>query len=276
MFAIPFPVVDPVIFSIGGFSIRWYSLAYITGILCGWRWALHMARVQAGAVTPKHLDDIVIWITLGVVLGGRLGYVLFYKPTYFLEHPLEIFMMWQGGMSFHGGMLGVFFAMYLYARHHGFSFFALSDIVGASVPFGLFFGRIANFINGELWGRPSDVPWAMIFPGAGPLPRHPSQLYEASLEGILLFLILYIAWKAGLWRRTGAMSGIFMIAYGCFRFLLEFTRQPDAHLGLFWGSVSMGQLLSMPMILIGLYLLNWSRYSTPRKTESSSSRSRQA
>lgn len=276
MFAIPFPVVDPVIFSIGGFSVRWYALAYITGILCGWRWAFHMVRVQAGVVTPKHIDDIVIWITLGIVLGGRLGYVLFYKPGHFLEHPFEIPMMWQGGMSFHGGMLGVFLAMYLYARHHGFSFFALSDIIGASVPFGLFFGRIANFINGELWGRPSDVPWAMVFPGGGPLPRHPSQLYEAGMEGILLFFILYAVWKAGLWRRTGAMSGVFMIAYGCSRFLVEFTRQPDAHLGLFWNAVSMGQLLSLPMILIGLYLLNWSRHSTPRQPSSRDSRSRRA
>ncbi len=276
MFAIPFPVIDPVVFSVGGFSVRWYALAYITGILCGWRWAFHMVRVHAGVVTAKHIDDIVIWITLGIVLGGRLGYVLFYKPGHFLEHPLEIPMMWQGGMSFHGGMLGVFLAMYFYARHHGFSFFALSDIIGASVPFGLFFGRIANFINGELWGRPSDVPWAMVFPGAGPLPRHPSQLYEAGMEGLLLFFILYAVWKAGLWRRTGAMSGVFMIAYGCFRFLVEFTRQPDAHLGLFWNAVSMGQLLSLPMILIGLYLLTWSRHATSHQPPSRDSRSRRA
>ncbi|MEZ5648464.1 MAG: prolipoprotein diacylglyceryl transferase [Alphaproteobacteria bacterium] len=274
MFAIAFPVIDPIAISIGGFAVRWYALAYMAGILCGWRWAAHMARQQDGTVKPQHVDDIVIWITLGIVLGGRVGYVLFYKPAYFFSHPLEIPMMWQGGMSFHGGMLGVFLAMFLYARQQGFSFFSLSDIIGASVPFGLFFGRIANFINGELWGRPADVPWAMVFPGAGSLPRHPSQLYEATLEGILLFLVLYIAWKQGLWRRTGALSGVFMIAYGSFRFLIEFTRQPDAHLGLLWGGVSMGQLLSFPMILIGIYLLIWSRQVDSRHSKSGRLKSR--
>ncbi|HYI84888.1 MAG TPA: prolipoprotein diacylglyceryl transferase, partial [Acetobacteraceae bacterium] len=190
VFAIPFPAIDPVLVEIGPLVIRWYALAYIAGIVLGWRLARRLVQLPPVAATPEQLDDFVTWVTLGIIIGGRLGYVLFYRPGYYLMNPLEALAVWQGGMSFHGGAAGVILAIILFARRHGLDILTLADRTTAVVPIGLFFGRLANFINGELWGRVSDVPWAMVFPHAGPLPRHPSQIYEAVLEGLVLFTVL--------------------------------------------------------------------------------------
>jgi phosphatidylglycerol:prolipoprotein diacylglycerol transferase len=257
LFAIPYPAIDPIIIQFGPFAIRWYALAYIAGLVIGWRYCIALAKRPPLFVKPLDIDDFLTWATLGVVLGGRLGYVLFYKPDYYFTHPLEIFEVWHGGMSFHGGALGVIVAIALFCRQRSLSFFSFGDIIVCAVPIGLFFGRIANFINGELWGRVTDVPWAMVFPTGGPEPRHPSQLYEACLEGIILFLVIN-----GLERFTrirdkpGALSGVFLIGYGCARIIAEFFRQPDSFLGFVaFGFVTMGQILSLPLIAVGLILL---------------------
>ena len=257
MFAIPFPAIDPVLISIGPLAIRWYSLAYIAGILLGWRYILGLAaiRKQKG-IDAAAIDDLIVWLVLGVILGGRLGYVLFYKAGYYASNPLEAFYVWQGGMSFHGGALGVILAMALFSRKRDIAFLPLADMVACAVPIGLFFGRIANFINGELFGRPTDVPWAVVFPRGGPEPRHPSQLYESFLEGLVLFLILTALWRyTRLYERPGAMGGVFLMGYGAFRFFVEFFREPDAHLGYLVSGATMGQLLSLPMIVFGLWLV---------------------
>jgi phosphatidylglycerol:prolipoprotein diacylglycerol transferase len=255
--AIPFPAIDPVLVQVGPFAIRWYALAYIVGLLIGWRYCLYLAGRPPRLVTRDQLDDFFLWATLGVVLGGRIGYVLFYQPGYFLEHPLDILFVWEGGMSFHGGLIGVILAMYLFARRRGIPFFALTDIVASATPIGLFFGRLANFVNGELFGRPTDVPWAMVFPNGGDQPRHPSQLYEAALEGVVLFLALFLLARfTRALERPGLLSGVFLIGYGLSRFLVEFFREPDAQLGyLLGGTVTMGQILSLPMIALGLFLV---------------------
>ena len=256
-FVIAFPAIDPVLIEIGPFAIRWYALAYIGGLVLGWLYMRWLVRRPGWTLTPLDLDDLLLYVTLGVVLGGRLGYVLFYKPGFYLSHPGEILAVWQGGMSFHGGLIGVVVAMALFAWRRGIAFSEVGDAVAAAVPIGLFFGRIANFINGELFGRASDVPWAMVFPHGGPEPRHPSQLYEAALEGLLLFLILFwIARQPRVPERAGQLGGIFLIGYGLARSFVELFREPDEHLGLLLGnSVTMGQILSLPMILIGLFLL---------------------
>ena len=257
-----FPNFDDVAFSIWIFDIRWYALAYIAGLLLAWLYCRWMTRLQPQRLKPVDFDDFLLWATLGVVLGGRLGYVLFYKPGYYLQNPLEILVIWQGGMSFHGGMLGVLAAILLFTRSRGVSYFTLSDIVGAATPIGLFLGRIANFINGELFGRPADasaVPWAMIFPHpeAGPIPRHPSQIYEALLEGLLLFLVLYIMVRRGALQRTGLISGVFMMGYAVTRSTAELFREPDSYLGFIVQGLTMGQLLSLPMFLVGLWVTIW-------------------
>lgn len=257
--ALTYPEFDPIAIEFGPLAIRWYALAYIGGLLGAWwycRWAA--ARSPYG-IKRDDIDDFLVWATLGVVLGGRLGYVLFYKPGYYLEHPLEIFAIWQGGMAFHGGFLGVIGAMFLFARVRRIPYFALTDIVGAATPIGLFLGRIANFINGELYGRVSDSPLAMIFPHGGPDPRHPSQLYQAVLEGLVLFLVLFVMIRLGALRWRGMLSGAFLIGYGLARLVGEIFRQPDAHLGFIVGPVTMGQLLSLPMVLGGIYLVLWAR-----------------
>ena len=250
-------MIDPVMIEIGPFAIRWYALAYISGLVLGWLYLRWLVQCPGWKLTPLDLDDLLLYVTLGVVLGGRLGYVLFYKPGFYLGHLGEILAVWQGGMSFHGGLLGVLVAMALFAQRRGIAFLEVGDAVAAAVPIGLFFGRIANFINGELFGRTSDVPWAMVFPHGGPEARHPSQLYEAVLEGLVLFLILF--WVAGRPRVTehaGRIGGLFLIGYGLGRSFVELFREPDQHLGfLLGGSVTMGQILSAPMILIGLALL---------------------
>ncbi len=261
---LPFPAVDPVLLEVGPFAIRWYALAYITGILLGWWYARRLAADEhLRRTTPRpaliDIDDFVVWATIGIVLGGRLGYVLFYKPAYYSAHPLEIFQIWSGGMAFHGGFLGTVAAMILFARRRGLSVWSLFDIVAASVPFGLFFGRIANFINAELYGRPSDVAWAMIFPtDHAQLPRHPSQLYEAALEGIVLFLLLRLLTHRGMMlSRPGVVAGAFAVFYGFARVVAEFFRMPDAHIGFFAGGATMGMLLSLPMILAGATAVVW-------------------
>ena len=253
--ALPFPAIDPVLIQFGPFAIRWYALAYIAGLLIGWRVMLQIARRPGSTVTDRQVDDFLLWATLGVVLGGRFGYVLFYKPGYYLQHPLEIFAVWQGGMSFHGGLVGVALAIALFARRAGVPVLALADMAAAVTPIGLGLGRIANFINGELWGRPSDVPWAMVFPTGGPDPRHPSQLYEALLEGLVLFVLLWLLRRfSPAARQPGFITGAFLAGYGIARIVGELFREPDAHLGFLPGGTTMGQWLSVPLVLVGLWL----------------------
>jgi phosphatidylglycerol---prolipoprotein diacylglyceryl transferase len=258
---LPFPAFDPVIVQIGPFAIRWYALAYIAGILIGWLYAkaiLRSKRAWGGEapITPVEFDDFVLWVTLGIILGGRTGYVLFYNLPHFLEHPAEIVQLWKGGMSFHGGFVGCVLAVVLFARRRKIPILSLGDITCAVAPIGLFFGRLANFINGELWGRPSDVPWAMVFPGGGPVARHPSQLYEATLEGLVLFLVLALFVRLGALKRPGLILGAFALFYGLARSFSEFFREPDAQLGFLWGGLTMGMLLSLPMI-VGGALIVW-------------------
>jgi phosphatidylglycerol:prolipoprotein diacylglycerol transferase len=256
---IPFPDIDPVIFEIGPFAIRWYSLAYIVGLVVGWRYCRRLTDRSPAALTPEIFDDFLLWATMGVILGGRFGYVLFYKPAHYLTNPLEAFMVWQGGMSFHGGLLGVAVALVVFAWRRKVPVLALADVVAAAAPIGLFLGRVANFINGELYGRASDVPWAMVFP-ADPsgLPRHPSQLYEAGLEGLVLFLLLYALARLGALGRDGLATGVFLAGYGLSRLFVELFRQPDAHLGFVLGGTTLGQWLSLPMLLAGLGFVLWS------------------
>ncbi len=265
--AIPFPNFDPILVSIGPFAIRWYALAYILGILLGWLYARAIIRAEApwggpAPMTVVDFDDFVVWVTLGIILGGRTGYVLFYNPGYFLEHPGEIFQLWKGGMSFHGGFIGCIAAVVLFGLKRNISVLSLGDITCAVGPIGLFLGRLANFINGELWGRVTDVPWAFIFPTGGPLPRHPSQLYEAALEGVLLFVVLALMMRSGALRRPGLIIGVFAIGYALARSFAEFFREPDAQLGYLWGPLTMGMLLSVPMLLFGLVLV-WIALSRP-------------
>jgi phosphatidylglycerol:prolipoprotein diacylglycerol transferase len=251
-----FPNIDPVAIEIGPFAVRWYALAYITGILLGWRYAVYLVKRPPYVMEQATLDDFIVWVTVGIIIGGRLGYVLFYKPGYYLHNPLEILYLWRGGMSFHGGMLGVIGGIILFAKQRGVSMFALGDIVSAVVPIGLFFGRIANFINGELFGRVTDVSWAMVFPHGGPEPRHPSQLYQAALEGIVLFIVLaLLARRTELRRRPGFIGGAFLCGYAIARMTGELFREPDAHLGFIIGPVTMGQLLSVPMLIAGIWLI---------------------
>lgn len=263
--ALAFPVIDPVAIAIGPFAVRWYALAYISGILIGWRYCLWLARRRPVYFEPAAIDDFVLYATLGIVLGGRIGFVLFYNLAYYLQHPLEVFMVWQGGMSFHGGLLGVLTAIALFARRVGVPFAVIGDIVAAATPIGLFFGRLANFVNGELFGRPApDVPWAMVFPRGGPVPRHPSQLYEAAMEGLLLFAILFlIARRPEIRERPGQVGGAFLVGYGIFRTVAELFREPDAQIGFLSFGFTMGQLLSMPMIVAGLALILYARSRPP-------------
>ncbi|MDK3017471.1 prolipoprotein diacylglyceryl transferase [Pseudodonghicola flavimaris] len=285
--ALRFPDLSPELFSISifgmEFALRWYALAYIAGILIAWRLAVAAVNRPAlwpatGApMTPKQIEDLLTWIILGVILGGRLGFVLFYQPGYYLSHPAEIVMVWQGGMSFHGGFLGVVVAAWLYTRAEGIPRLAAADLIAHTVPPGLMLGRLANFVNAELWGRPTDLPWGVIFPGeaaqdcAGVLPglcaRHPSQLYEAALEGLILGgLLLWLVYRRGALKRPGRVLGLFIAGYGLARFIVEFFRQPDAQfvspgnplglaLHLDGYGLTMGQCLSLPMILLGLWFL---------------------
>ena len=271
LLAIPYPVVDPIAFAVGPVSVRWYGLAYMAGILLGWLYGRYLVSRPAlwggkSPMTASQADDFLLWITLGIVVGGRLGFVLFYEPSYFWQNPLEIPAVWNGGMAFHGGLLGVVVAVYLFSRFNGINSLSLGDIASAATPFGLFFGRIANFINGEVVGRASDVPWAMVFPGAGDEPRHPSQLYEALLEGALLFLILRIAThRFHALTRPGTVFGLFLVLYGIFRSLAEFVREPHPGHPLDIGFLTPGIAYSIPMVLIGAWLI-WRAREKPALT----------
>jgi phosphatidylglycerol:prolipoprotein diacylglycerol transferase len=256
MYAIAFPAIDPIAIELGPVVIRWYSLAYIVGIVLGWQYAMRLTKLTDGKIDRLHIDDFVVWATLGVIFGGRLGYVLFYRPGYFFDNPLKILQMWEGGMSFHGGALGVLTAILIYCGRRRISRLSFIDLICAAAPIGLFFGRIANFINGELFGRATDVPWAMVFPRGGPAPRHPSQLYEAALEGFVLFIILAaLIYGFNALRRPGLIAGAYLTGYGVARFTVEYVREPDAHLGTLLGVATMGQFLSLPLIAIGLWLI---------------------
>lgn len=252
-----FPDIDPVAIWLGPLPVRWYALAYMAGFVGGWFYALYLAGLDKDARPVKEdIDDFIPWTILGVILGGRIGYVLFYQFDLYFSNPLAALKIWEGGMSFHGGALGVITALIVYPLIKKFNQFRLADIVCACVPIGLFFGRIANFINGELFGRVTDSPLGMVFPRGGELPRHPSQLYEAGLEGLVLFLILFALIHIRAVRdRPGIVSGVFLMGYGIFRAVVELFREPDAHIGFLFDYFSMGQLLSAPMILGGLGLI---------------------
>jgi phosphatidylglycerol:prolipoprotein diacylglycerol transferase len=265
LFALAFPAIDPVAIAIGPFAIRWYALAYVTGLLGGWLYAralVQRERLWTGVKRPTvtDLDDLIVWVALGVVLGGRIGYILFYNFDEYLSDPWEMLAIWRGGMSFHGGFLGAILAILVFARSRGLAGLTMLDLAAVVTPIGLFFGRIANFINGELWGRPApDFAYAVVFPHAGPDPRHPSQLYEAAAEGLVLFVILAFAIRRFGFRRPGLIGGIFVFGYALARIVCEFFREPDAQLGFLFGSsvdglgggITMGMLLSIPMALVG-------------------------
>ncbi|MCG5479620.1 prolipoprotein diacylglyceryl transferase [Sinorhizobium alkalisoli] len=260
---LPFPEIDPVIFTIGPLAVRWYGLAYVAGILLGWFYARRILQRPAlwrnatPALTLTQLDDFLLWAAGGIVLGGRLGYILFYDIDAVLDNPIRAIEIWNGGMSFHGGLLGTTLAMIVFARKHAIAVWSLFDLVAAVVPIGLFFGRIANFINGELWGRLSSMPWAVVFPTGGPFARHPSQLYEAALEGFLLLAVLaYFVYRRKALKNPGLVTGIFTCGYAASRIFVEFFREPDPQLGyLFGGWLTMGMLLSAPLALAGIWAI---------------------
>ncbi|TVQ52020.1 MAG: prolipoprotein diacylglyceryl transferase [Rhodobacteraceae bacterium] len=280
MLVLPFPAIDPALFTLDlgfiQFSLRWYALAYIVGLAIGWAVVAGLARRDAlwpggrSPITPKDPEDLLAWIAVGVILGGRLGFVFFYQPGYYLANPAEILMVWQGGMSFHGGFLGAVLALVFWCRSKGVAPVSVGDAVAVATPPGLLLGRLANFVNGELWGRPTDVPWAMIFPGSDGLPRHPSQLYQAALEGAALTVLMVWALRRGWLRRPGALTGLFFAGYGAARAIGENFRQGDAQFvspanpnGHVWRfgagpdafGLTMGQILSLPMIAVGLALI---------------------
>ena len=277
-FVIPFPQIDPVLIEIGPLAIRWYSLAYIAGLVLGWRYIVMLVRNKPlwggkSPATVEDIDDLLVWTTLGVIIGGRLGYVLFYGiiyyPETYLGNPLNAFKVWEGGMSFHGGLLGVTLAIIFFCRRRGLDMFKIGDLVAAAVPIGLFFGRIANFINGELYGKVSNVPWAMVFPDpqAGPLPRHPSQLYEAFLEGIVIFVMLrYLTHNTKILERPGLVAGTFLAAYGLFRAFVEIFRDSEAFIWAPNTGLTMGMLLSLPMWAAAGLFFYWAYRDRPQFT----------
>ncbi|MBO9196451.1 MULTISPECIES: prolipoprotein diacylglyceryl transferase [unclassified Rhizobium] len=264
MAIMPFPNIDPIAFAIGPVAIHWYGLAYVAGIMIGWYYARLIAANDSlwpgnvSPITKAQLDDFVVWVALGVVLGGRIGYILFYDMPAIIESPIRAIQIWNGGMSFHGGLTGTTIAMIIFAKRNKIPLWNLFDIVAAVVPVGLFFGRIANFINGELWGRLTDVPWAVVFPTGGPFARHPSQLYEAGLEGIVLVLVLAaLIYGMKALKTPGFVAGVFVCGYALSRIFVEFFREPDAQLGYLLGTnwLTMGMVLSSPMILLGLWAM---------------------
>ncbi|WOH49742.1 prolipoprotein diacylglyceryl transferase [Bradyrhizobium sp. sBnM-33] len=278
LLSITFPEIDPVAISIGPFAIRWYALAYICGIVLGWIYARALIRKEKlwggpAPIAPVQLDDFILWVTIGIIVGGRTGYVLFYNPAFFMQNPIAILKLWEGGMSFHGGFLGCVAAVMLFAVKNNISILSLGDITTAVAPIGIFLGRLANFIKGELWGREADssVPWRMVFPDdPSQLFRHPSQLYEAALEGILLFAILAVMVRMGALKRPGLILGSFIAIYALARITSEFFREPDPQLGFLWGGLTMGMLLSVPMLIAGviLVMVAW-RCETPQHIEKS-------
>ncbi len=245
-----FPQIDPIIFSIGPLAVRWYGMMYLFGFVGGYLMMCHVAKLRKYAMSNEAISDLLFYAVLGVVFGGRLGYTLFYNSSYYLGHPLEILYVWQGGMSFHGGLIGVVTVLLVFCWRRKISLLMVGDLAVVAVPIGLGFGRIGNFINGELWGRMTNHSWGIVFPGAGSLPRHPSQLYEAFFEGLVLLLIIYLLHRFQVKR--GIPAFMFLLLYGLFLFAIEFVRQPDVQLGFLWGGATMGQLLSIPMIFVGL------------------------
>jgi len=255
---ISYPDIDPVAIEIGPLQIHWYGIMYLIGFAAAWWLGRRRARQPQSQWNIGLVDDLIFYSALGVILGGRIGYVIFYNLSAFLDNPLILFKVWEGGMSFHGGLLGVLAALWLFARRTDKRWLSVVDFAAPLVPIGLAAGRLGNFINGELWGRVTDVPWAMVFPGAGPLPRHPSQLYEFALEGVALFALVW--WFSSKPRPAGAVSGLFALGYGVFRIFVEFFREPDAHIGyLAFGWVTEGQLLSLPLVVVGIGLI-WYAY----------------
>ncbi len=256
MQAILFPQIDPIIFSIGPFSIHWYALAYLAGIIFGFILLKKLNRLKPVVLSDNALDDIILFSVIGIIFGGRIGYIFFYDLEKFFFDPKTIFFVWKGGMSFHGGLIGLIFALFLLAKKHKFNFIRSLDLVSCVAPIGLFFGRIANFINAELYGKITDVPWAVVFPNTSGLPRHPSQIYEALLEGILLFILMNIlVHKNSLRKKEGMLGGIFITLYGACRIFVEFFREPDFKIGYILNYFTMGQILSLPMIIIGCYFI---------------------
>src|SRR3954453_14256031 len=260
LLALPFPNIDPVLIQLGPFAIRWYALAYIAGILLGWLYARAIIRNEKfwggpAPMSPIDFDDFIVWVTLGIILGGRIGYVLFYNPEYFAAHPLESFELWKGGMSFHGGFTGCVLAVILFAKSRGIPVFSLGDVICAVGTIGGFLGRLANLLNAELGGRAGAGPGPMVFPSGGPLPRHPSQLYEATFEGLGVMLLLAICIRAGALKRPGLIIGIFAVSYAIARSFCELFREPDAQLGFLWGGLTMGMLLSLPLLLFGIAMI---------------------
>ena len=256
MTGLEYPAISPVIFSIGPIAVRWYSMAYLAGILLAWFLINRNIKKYALNLDKSKIEDLVFYITLGIILGGRLGYVLFYGTSSFWQNPLEVFALWKGGMSFHGGVLGVIVGAWLFARKIQYPFLGVTDLVVLYAPIGIFLGRLANFANDELWGRVTDVAWAVRFPSGGGLPRHPSQLYEAFFEGIVMFVVLNWLWRSKTIRaHQGTVSALFVLLYGLFRVCMEQFRQPDAHMGFFFFHLTMGQLLSFPLMLLGVIVL---------------------
>lgn len=264
--AIRFPDFDPAAIRLGPFAVRWYALAYIAGLLAGWQLMRRLVRQTPVVATAEQVDDFLTYATLGVILGGRLGYILFYQPGEYLSHPLQILEVWKGGMSFHGGFLGVCAAALLFTRQRKLNVLGFADRIAVITPIGLGLGRIANFVNGELWGRPApaDLPWAVVFDRVDLQPRHPSQLYQAAMEGVLLFAILWFASRSAAVRaRSGMLTGIFLAGYGTFRSIGEIFREPDQFLGFLWAGATMGQILSAPMIIVGLSLITYATRKAP-------------
>lgn len=258
-----FPNISPVTISFGPLAISWYSLSYVTGIILGWYYALKLAEKKYTPLKKQHIDDFITWVIIGIIIGGRLGYVIFYDPVKYFSNPIEILKTYEGGMAFHGGILGFIIVSIIFARKNNIKYFALVDVSAAAAPIALFLGRIANFINAELYGRVTDVPWSFVFPGSDGLPRHPSQLYEAALEGAALFFILYfcVIKYHGL-KKPGLISGLFLIFYSSFRFIVENYREPDVHIGLHAELITRGQLLCIPMFIVGLIVIKYSYSAT--------------
>jgi phosphatidylglycerol:prolipoprotein diacylglycerol transferase len=254
-YALIFPNIDPVMLSVGPLKIHWYGVAYAVGIMLGWWYAIYLAERFKTSLNRQLIDDSIFWILGGIIIGGRLGHIVLYDPIHYIKAPWEIIMVWKGGMSFHGGLAGVLIALALYARKHSLVYLSLLDAFAASAPIGFFLGRMANFINGELFGRPTDVPWGMVFPNGGEWPRHPSQLYEAFCEGILLFLVLTYCWRfTRLPKTPGRLTGVGLLGYGLARIFCEFFREPELF-GLMLGGITWGQVLSLPLVVSGLLLL---------------------
>jgi phosphatidylglycerol:prolipoprotein diacylglycerol transferase len=263
LLTLPFPAINPILVQFGPLAIRWYALAYIAGLILGWamiRRTLVVEPLWQGAArpSPASIDDLLVYCAVGVIVGGRLGNVLFYDPAYYLLHPIEIFKIWEGGMAFHGGLIGAFVGILLFSWRYRAPALTVLDLACLAAPIGLFFGRLANFIKPELWGRPTDVPWAIVFPGSDGLPRHPSQIYEALLEGLAVFILLWIAARYGALRRPGFIAGAFGVLYGLARIFCEFYRDPDPRLEDLGGGLTMGMVLSAPLVIIGLGLIGWS------------------